>query len=90
MCQVVSCIKDRCSRLENTQADSAFRIPVIDFSKSRASDSEKHQTAEKLVAAFKDSGFVYLRNHGIPEKTVTGVFERVRWQLVKSLSYQII
>jgi hypothetical protein len=46
---------------------SAFKIPVVDFSKfkSDARQKERQQTAEEIVAAFKESGFIYLRNHGI-------------------------
>jgi len=46
-----------------------FSIPVINFSKYRnaKSDAEKQQTATDIVSAFKESGFVYLTNHGIPQ-----------------------
>lgn len=53
---------------------SQFRIPVIDFSKFRTSSSpqEKKETAKEIVSAFKESGFVYLSNHGIdPRKTLS-------------------
>jgi hypothetical protein len=47
------------------------RIPVIDFSKFRTARSaeEKKTTADEIVGAFKDSGFIYVSNHGIPERT---------------------
>jgi hypothetical protein len=50
----------------------AFSIPVIDFSKFKQAQSaaEKQETAEEIVTAFKESGFVYLSNHGIPRGTV--------------------
>lgn len=43
---------------------SEFRIPVIDFSKFRAakSDAEKKDTANEIVSAFKNSGFIYISN----------------------------
>ncbi|KAF9006520.1 hypothetical protein BDQ17DRAFT_1239196 [Cyathus striatus] len=53
-----------------------FRIPVIDFSNFRSANSptEKKQTADEIVSAFKDSGFIYLANHGIPSETVKTAF----------------
>lgn len=50
-------------------ASSGFRIPVINFSKFRTaqSDTEKKDTANDIVSAFKSSGFIYVSNHGIPE-----------------------
>jgi non-haem dioxygenase in morphine synthesis N-terminal len=45
-----------------------FGIPVVDFSKFREATvlSEKKSTAQSIVSAFKQSGFVYLSGHGIP------------------------
>jgi hypothetical protein len=61
-----------------TQSHShCLQIPVIDFSKFRVAKS-KRETADKIVGAFKDSGFVYLTGHGIPESTITRVFDKVR------------
>jgi isopenicillin N synthase-like dioxygenase len=57
---------------------SDFRIPVIDFAKFRAakSDAEKKDTAKEIVGAFKDSGFIYVSNHGISEDKVSNVFQK--------------
>jgi len=54
-------------------------IPVIDFSKFlRARSYEKKQpTAEAVVSAFKDSGFIYLKNFGIPDSTIADVYAKV-------------
>jgi len=62
-----------------TIAPNAARIPVIDFSKFRAARSaeEKKQTANEIVGAFKDSGFIYVSNHGIPAETVQMAFQKV-------------
>ncbi|KIK67822.1 hypothetical protein GYMLUDRAFT_36601 [Collybiopsis luxurians FD-317 M1] len=59
-------------------AASDFRIPVIDFARFRAakSNSEKQETANEIVDAFKSSGFIYISNHGIPEETVSNVFRK--------------
>ncbi|KAF8913765.1 Clavaminate synthase-like protein [Gymnopilus junonius] len=60
------------------RADSQFRIPVIDFSKFRTSSSanEKKETATDIVSAFKESGFVYLSNHGIDPLQVQSTFKK--------------
>jgi hypothetical protein len=53
-----------------TQVQS-FHIPVVDFGKFRTANSwtEKKNTADEIVSAFKESGFVYLEGHGIPPST---------------------
>jgi len=46
---------------------NTFRIPVIDFSKfkNELRPGRRQKTAEEVVTAFKESGFIYLKNHGI-------------------------
>ncbi|KAG7096712.1 hypothetical protein E1B28_004126 [Marasmius oreades] len=58
--------------------DSNFRIPVIDFKKFRSANSaaEKKKTADEIVDAFKESGFIYVEGHGIPADTVSDVFKK--------------
>ncbi|KAG8731508.1 hypothetical protein FRC12_019697 [Ceratobasidium sp. 428] len=58
--------------------DPTFRIPVIDFSKYRAaqSASEKQATANEIVSAFENVGFVYLSRHGIDAATVDNAFKQ--------------
>ncbi|KAJ3883937.1 hypothetical protein F5051DRAFT_316838 [Lentinula edodes] len=59
-------------------AAAGFRIPVIDFSRFREAQSlaEKKETANEIVSAFKNSGFIYVSNHGISEDTVSNVFRK--------------
>ncbi|KAJ6628904.1 hypothetical protein B0H10DRAFT_1777629 [Mycena sp. CBHHK59/15] len=56
----------------------AFRIPLIDFSRFQAasSPSEKKSTANEIVSAFKESGFIYLSGHGIPARSCSFGFTR--------------
>lgn len=51
----------------------------MDFSKyqSAKSHAEKRKTADEVVNAFKEVGFVYLSNHGISDATVRNAFQRV-------------
>lgn len=53
----------------------AFKIPLINFGKflNARSPAEKRQTAVEVVTGFKDVGFIYLEQHGIPEATVKNV-----------------
>lgn len=64
-------------------SSSSFKIPVIDFSKFQpeAGPVAKQQTAEEIVTAFRESGFIYLRNHGIsPGKTPSRLWYRFIFQ----------
>lgn len=47
-------------------------IPLIDFSKFQSEKSI--QTAKKLFDAFQNSGFVYLKNHGVSQNVVDEAF----------------
>ncbi|EEB94362.1 hypothetical protein MPER_06836, partial [Moniliophthora perniciosa FA553] len=60
--------------------DSSFRIPVINFAKFRAATSpdEKKKTADEIVGAFKESGFIYIEGHGIPPETISNAFQKSR------------
>lgn len=53
------------------QGVQSFHIPVIDFTQFRdaTAQSERKRTADKIVTAFKESGFIYLSGHGIPSST---------------------
>ncbi|PAV20469.1 Clavaminate synthase [Pyrrhoderma noxium] len=57
---------------------SEFHIPVIDFSKyQRATSlSQKQDTANEIVHAFKNAGFIYLANHGIPDPVINNVYAK--------------
>lgn len=61
----------RALRLRFTRHLSSFSIPVIDFAKFRSAESPegRKQTAKDIVNAFKESGFVYLKNHGVTPGT---------------------
>ena len=49
--------------------------------------SERRKTADTIVNAFKDSGFVYLKGPGIPDATVKNAFEKVRLGLPVSIVF---
>lgn len=52
-------------------------IPIIDFSlwtSSKASSSDRLVVAQELVAACHDTGFVYLKNHGVSPELLEEAF----------------
>ncbi|KAJ3122372.1 hypothetical protein HK100_012025 [Physocladia obscura] len=62
----------------NTAPPSA--IPLIDFDAftsraNTATSQEKQAIAQDLVYAFRTAGFVYLRNHGVPDSDVARMFK---------------
>ncbi|KAF9058011.1 hypothetical protein BJ165DRAFT_1398176 [Panaeolus papilionaceus] len=60
------------------QGKGAFSIPIIDFSSFRTakSQADKQKTAKEIVSAFKESGFIYLSNHGISSDEVQETFQK--------------
>jgi isopenicillin N synthase-like dioxygenase len=58
---------------------SQVDIPVVDFSKFQhaSSNVEKQNTADTIVSAFRNSGFIYIDNHGVPPSLVNTVFTKV-------------
>ena len=58
---------------------SGASIPVIDFHPFVGSDvSARALTAEKIRQSFEAFGFLYLRNHGLPQEIVDDLFEQAR------------
>lgn len=50
-------------------------LPVFDFSTFRkGSLEERKEASHDIVDAFKNFGFVYLLNHGIPQEKIDGLF----------------
>ena len=68
-----------------------FRIPVIDFSryKNATSSNQKQETANDIVDGFKTAGFVYIKNHGIPEPVIKNVFDKVGSFLARTFLSQL-
>ncbi|KAJ7854610.1 thymine dioxygenase [Mycena leptocephala] len=63
---------DPSSMRSTTVPDSG--IAIIDFAPF-LDGSNKQEVANAMLASFKDIGFVYLLNHGIPQERVTQMFE---------------
>jgi hypothetical protein len=54
-------------------------IPIVDFANfGSLSFDQRRDTARQVVDGFKNTGFVYLGNHGISDKLVQEAFKRVR------------
>ncbi|KAF8195609.1 hypothetical protein K438DRAFT_1968121 [Mycena galopus ATCC 62051] len=58
-------------------------MPLVDFAKLQAGTTEKKQAATDIVDGFKNAGFIYLFNHGIPagadysERVCKGIYEHI-------------
>ncbi|KAM0511061.1 hypothetical protein ACHAPE_010265 [Trichoderma viride] len=51
--------------------DQQLIIPVVDFSTARAGSGEdRRRVAKELYEAFKNVGFAYVKNHGVPQDAV--------------------
>ena len=65
------------SKVQSSKAESY--IPVIDFGPFlNGTPDQKEAVAQKVVDAFKNVGFIYLANHGIPADQIATVFSKVR------------
>ena len=64
-------------------AGGSFEIPVIDFASFlRSAPDDPHakvRVANQLTDAFKKSGFVYLKGHGIATEQILDAFKAVRF-----------
>lgn len=50
-------------------------IPLIDFSAFKSPDSSTRiTTAQAILHGFQTAGFIYLRNHGLPQEIVDNTF----------------
>ncbi|KAF9464896.1 hypothetical protein BDZ94DRAFT_1161259 [Collybia nuda] len=60
------------------RSTQSFHIPVIDFTQFREATalSDRKRIADKIVSAFKESGFIYLSGHGIPSATIQATFAK--------------
>lgn len=55
--------------------DQHLSIPVVDFAPARTSSGEdRRRVAKELYEAFKNVGFAYVKNHGVPQAVVDEAF----------------
>lgn len=47
-------------------------IPVVDFGPFR-DGTRKQEVADAILRSFKEVGFVYLVNHGVPQEKMDGI-----------------
>jgi isopenicillin N synthase-like dioxygenase len=56
---------------------SGEKIPIIDFTGLTSSDlAARKSTAMSMRDAFEDFGFIYVKNHGISQSVIDGLFAR--------------
>ena len=66
------------SRIRWTLLSPCSVFQLIDFSHFlHGTAEEKQACAKAIVSGFKDAGFIYLKNHGIPEEAVKDLFQKV-------------
>jgi isopenicillin N synthase-like dioxygenase len=59
------------------ELDSGEKIPVIDFAGLTTADlGARKATAISMRNAFEDFGFIYLKNHGVPQSVIDEMFAR--------------
>ena len=57
---------------------TAEEIPVIDLSNLDGDHASRAAIAAKVKAAAENTGFFYVKNHGIPEGTIRNAMDRVK------------
>lgn len=69
--------KTRCRQL--VMAEESTPIPVVSFEKFLTGDrADQKEVAKQVYDAFSTIGFIYLKDHGIPQSRVEEIFELVR------------
>ncbi|KAL5343084.1 hypothetical protein BJX70DRAFT_354427 [Aspergillus crustosus] len=65
-----------CQPVTETVSKDGLVIPIVDFAPFlNGTPADKHAVAISIVSAFKSSGFLYLKDHGIPPSVTTRVFK---------------
>jgi len=73
-----------------TPTTATLSIPLVDYGKSlHGSEAEQKEVAAQIDDAFRNVGFVYLINHGIPQERVDECFEWVfsLWLLIHEFTF---
>ena len=61
-------------------------IPIVDFANfGSLSFDQRRETARQVVDGFRNTGFVYLANHGISDGVVQEAFKRVRGPVTRKI-----
>ncbi|KAI5792567.1 hypothetical protein DFH27DRAFT_192558 [Peziza echinospora] len=62
--------------MQTAVSEEGLSIPLIDFSHFlQGTPEQKKKCAEEIISGFTNAGFIYLKNHGIPEDHVKTMFE---------------
>ncbi|CAI7643926.1 gibberellin 20-oxidase [Penicillium manginii] len=59
-----------------TSSPDTLSIPIIDLERARSADpDEVRRAAKEVYLAFKNVGFAYIENHGVPQDLIDEAFE---------------
>ncbi|GJC92978.1 2OG-Fe(II) oxygenase [Colletotrichum higginsianum] len=57
---------------------NASEVPVIDLSNLRGTESERKDLAATIRDAAENTGFFYIKNHGVPKSTIEAAFKQAQ------------
>lgn len=58
--------------------EESLAIPIIDFELLRSGcPDDARKTGREVYEAFRDIGFAYIKNHGLPQELINQAFEWV-------------
>lgn len=62
----------------DASTEHQLAIPIIDLEPMRTGTPEEAaRVAQEVYHAFKNVGFAYIKNHGVPQHLIDGAFEWV-------------
>lgn len=57
---------------------TSSEVPVIDLAHIRGTDEQRETLAATIRDASENTGFFYIKNHGIPKETINGAFSQAQ------------
>src|SRR5688572_15028185 len=59
------------------KSDQDFGVPVVDFKPFWNGSEQRNEVGKAVVKAFKEVGFMYIKNHQIPQDKIDYAFKQV-------------
>ncbi len=61
--------------LPSAQKLTFDKVPIIDLSRMNGSEAERRALAAEIVESLARVGFMYVKNHGVPQEEVDAIFQ---------------